>query len=134
MTAIDGSDFGFRAAEYAIALAEKLHSTIVFVYVVGASSAERNYNISADMVVPFEIMGDEALAKCVEYAKRRSVRFETLLVPGDPGDEILKNAEKMNCDCIVLGKRGLGKTESMLMGSVAEKVSKLADIPVIIVK
>jgi nucleotide-binding universal stress UspA family protein len=134
LAAVDGSEDGYRAAEYAIELAAKLQSTILFLYVAGASSAEPSYSITADMAGSFERMGNEALSKCSEDAKKKGVTFETLLVPGDPVDEILKAAKKTNCDSIVVGKRGLSKMEKLLMGSVSDRVSKLSDIPVTVVK
>ena len=134
MVAVDGSEDGYKAADYAIELASKLRSVILFFFVAGASSAEHNYSVTADMVGAFEQMGTETLSKCAESAKKKGVAFETLLVSGDPVDEILKNAEKMNCDSIVMGKRGQSKMEKLLMGSVSDKVSKLSDIPVTIIK
>ena len=134
MVAVDGSEDGYKAADYAIELASKLQSVILFLYVAGASSAEHNYSITVDMVGAFEQIGTETLSKCAESAKKKGVAFETLLVSGDPADEILKNAKKMNCDSIVMGKRGLSKMEKLLMGSVSDKVSKLSNIPVTVVK
>ncbi len=134
LVAVDGSEDGYRAVDYAIELATKLRSAILFLYVAGASSAEHNYSISADMVGAFEQIGTETLTKCSESAKKKGISFETLLVSGDPADEIVKNAKKYNCDSIVLGKRGQSKMEKLLMGSVSDRVSKLAEIPVTIVK
>ena len=134
MVAVDGSDVGFRAADFAIELAKKLESEVVFINVAGASSSEANYRITADMAGSFEELGSEALSKCEQNAKNRGVKSTTLLVPGTPSDEILANAKKMNCDCIVIGKTGLKKLGKLLMGSVSEKVTNQSDIPVVIVK
>jgi len=134
MVAVDGSDVGFRAADFAIELAKKLESEILFINVAGASSAERDYRITADMAGSFERLGSETLSRCEQDAKNRGVQATTLLVSGAPSEEILENAKKMNCDCIVIGKTGLGKLGKLIMGSVSEKVTNQSDIPVIIVK
>ena len=134
LVAVDGSEDGYKAADYAVELASRLHSVILFLYVAGASSAERSYGITADMAGAFQQMGTEVLSKCSESARKSGVAFETLLVPGDPADEILKNAKKMNCDSIVIGKRGLSKMEKLLMGSISDRVSKLSEVPVTVVK
>lgn len=134
MVAVDGSDVGFRAADFAIELAKKLESEVVFINVAGASSSERNYRITADMAGSFEELGSEALSKCELEAKKRGVKSTKLLVPGTPSDEILSNAKKVNCDCIVIGKTGLNKLGKLLMGSVSEKVASQSDIPVVIVR
>ena len=133
LVAVDGSEDGYKAADYAIALAARLQSVILFLYVAGASSAEHNYSISVDMVGAFEQLGTEALSKCSERARKKGVAFETLLVSGDPVDEILKNAMRTNCDSIVVGKRAQSEMEKLLMGSVSDKVSKLSNISVTVV-
>jgi nucleotide-binding universal stress UspA family protein len=134
MVAVDDSDGALRAADFAIALAAKLGSEVLFMNVVGASSSESAYQISADMVGSFEKMGLETLSKCEQDAKARGVQATTLLVFGTPSIEILLNAQKMKCDCIVMGKRGMSELEKRLMGSVSDAVTKQSEVPVILVK
>lgn len=134
LVAVDGSDGSLRAAEFAVGLASKLESELLFINVVGASTTQRDYRIPADMVGSFETMGSEMLSKCEQDAKDLGVRAMSLEVSGNPVEEILENAREAGCDCIVLGKSGLGKIEKLLMGSVSDRVTKLSDVPVIIVK
>ena len=134
LVAVDGSESGYRAADFAVRLAVRLESELLFFYVIGASSADPNYSIPANMVEGFEAMGKEIISKCEARAKVRNVKFKSTVVSGDPAQEILRTAEKENCDCIIIGKRGLGRLERLLMGSVSEKVSNLSNVPVILVK
>ncbi len=134
LVAVDGSESGYRAADFAIALASRLQSELLFLYVIGASSADPNYSIPANMVEGFEAMGKEAISRCESRSKDKNAKSKSSLVSGDPDQEILKNAEKENCDCIVMGKRGLGRLERLLMGSVSAKVSNLSNVPIILVK
>ncbi|MDG6923146.1 MAG: universal stress protein [Nitrososphaerota archaeon] len=134
MVAVDGSDSGYRAADFGIGLAAKLGSEVLILYVIGASSADPDYRIPADMVEAFEDMGKEVLAKCEARAKSSGTKFNEILVTGDPVSEILRQAEDKRANCIVMGKRGLGRLEKLLMGSVSTKVSNLSEIPVILVK
>ena len=131
---VDSSEIGYRAADFAIALAKKLEAEVLFVNVVGASTSEPNYSISADMVGSFQVMGREALSKCEEKARKHDLKFQARQLSGDPADEILRDAKETKSDCIVIGKKGLGRIEKILLGSVSEKVLKLSEIPVIIVK
>lgn len=131
---VDGSETGFRAADFAMALASKLGSKILFVNVVGVSTSEPNYGISADMVGSFEVLGSEALSKCADMAQRNGLQFETEELSGDPADEILRYAKRVNGDCIVIGRKGLGRMEKLLLGSVSEKVLKFSEVPVVLVK
>jgi nucleotide-binding universal stress UspA family protein len=134
LVAVDGSDDGFRALDFSISLCEGLQAKLVAIYVIGASTSDPNYSITADMVAAFEDIGRDVLSKCEAKAALNGVVFEPLLISGDPAEEILKNAKSNNCDCIVVGKRGMGRAERLLMGSVSEKVSKLSELPVILVK
>jgi nucleotide-binding universal stress UspA family protein len=134
MVCVDGSETGYRAADFALGLASKLQCKVYFVNVVGASTSERNYSITADMVGSFERLGIEALTKCKDKAEKHGLQFETVQLSGDPADEILRYAEKTKCDCIVMGRKGMGRLEKMLLGSVSEKVLNVSNAPVVIVK
>jgi nucleotide-binding universal stress UspA family protein len=56
------------------------------------------------------------------------------LTQGDPPVEILRAAQKINCDLIVMGTHGSTGLKRLLMGSVAEGVAREAHCPVVIVK
>jgi nucleotide-binding universal stress UspA family protein len=53
---------------------------------------------------------------------------------GHPPSIILRYAEEMNFDQIVLGPRGLGTVKGILLGSVASKIIQLSTIPVLLIK
>lgn len=130
---VDGSEIGYKAADFAIALAKKHDSKLFFVNVVGASTSERNYKITADMIGSFERLGTEALSRCRQKAEKLGVQFETIQLEGEPVDEILRSVKQTQSDCIVIGRSGLGRLEKLLLGSVSEKVVKLSSIPVVVV-
>jgi nucleotide-binding universal stress UspA family protein len=133
LVCVDGSETGFRAADFAMAIASGIRSELIFMNVVGASASEGEYNITADMVGSFEVLGMEALAKCEEKAWRNGLVCEKLQMSGDPSEEILKTATNLECDCIVVGRMHFDRAEKLLMGSVSDKVLKQSTVPVIIV-
>jgi nucleotide-binding universal stress UspA family protein len=53
---------------------------------------------------------------------------------GDPVKEILRQAEEDSANLIVMGSRGLGDLQGLLMGSVSHKVNHLAKQTCITVK
>jgi nucleotide-binding universal stress UspA family protein len=56
------------------------------------------------------------------------------VVVGRPVDELVAAAARPDVDLVVLGARGLGALERVLLGSVSEGVLRHADRPVLIVK
>lgn len=59
---------------------------------------------------------------------------ERVLEEGDPAAAILRKAQSVGCDLIVMGTHGRGEEFRRAMGSVAEEVSLNAPCPVITVR
>jgi nucleotide-binding universal stress UspA family protein len=55
------------------------------------------------------------------------------VVEGSPATSILKEAERIDADLIVLGDRGYSPLNELLIGSVAHKVMMTAKTPVLLV-
>ncbi|HEY4760612.1 MAG TPA: universal stress protein [Thermoguttaceae bacterium] len=53
---------------------------------------------------------------------------------GDPGHQIVDYAQEIHADLIVISSRGQTGLTRLLMGSVAEKVVRLAHCPVLVLK
>jgi nucleotide-binding universal stress UspA family protein len=68
------------------------------------------------------------------YPRNLEVEFEHLLRQGDPVDSILKIEHQRNVDMIVLGTHGRQGFERIFAGSVAEKIIRRADCPVLTVR
>jgi nucleotide-binding universal stress UspA family protein len=59
---------------------------------------------------------------------------ETRFAPGFEREEILRTAQEIGCDLIVMGTHGRTGLSGLLMGSVAETVLSRASCPVMVVK
>jgi nucleotide-binding universal stress UspA family protein len=64
----------------------------------------------------------------------RELRVETKLVEGNPAKEILKLANEIKPELIVMGTHGRTGLGRLLMGSVAEEVVRKSPYPVLTVK
>lgn len=62
------------------------------------------------------------------------VRLDYLLAEGDPANEIVRAAATQQCGLIVLATHGRTGLQRLLMGSVAEQVSRKATCPVLTIK
>lgn len=61
------------------------------------------------------------------------LKIDAEIIEGDPATSIIKTAEEEGYDVIVMGKRGMGILEELVMGSVTHKVVNQSKIPVIVV-
>lgn len=59
---------------------------------------------------------------------------EILVTMGHPVKEIIEQADKRNCDLIVMGTQGHGFLEDVLLGSVARRVIRRSKKPVLVIR
>jgi nucleotide-binding universal stress UspA family protein len=59
---------------------------------------------------------------------------EILVVRGNPVEQILTQADKRNCDLIVMGTHGQGTLADAMMGSTARRVLSRSQKPVLVVR
>ncbi|MGE0759900.1 MAG: universal stress protein [Pirellulaceae bacterium] len=74
----------------------------------------------------------EALRERLEASGHAGVRLEVLV--GDPGHEIADLAAREHAELIVLPSHGRTGLKRLLIGSVAERVVRLAHCPVLVLR
>ena len=124
--------------DYAIELARSTGATIHALYVVEASVAEAARTASTvgswKGREALREVGERATDEIVERASEANVKAIGAVLEGEPEAEIAKYASDFDMDLIVIGSQGRTKVERALLGSVTERVARLADRPVLIVK
>lgn len=121
LLAADESKRAEMAVKYAISIAIKNHAEIVLLHAVKKNGSE---------LVTGESLIDKEATRVRCYGINASTRIEF----GDPAEKILKVAEDIGADMIVLGLRGANGLKKMLIGSVSEKVLDEAKVPVFVVR
>jgi nucleotide-binding universal stress UspA family protein len=76
---------------------------------------------------------ERALREAASVFKGEARRVQTRVVAGYPAEEIVRAAAR-SCDLVVLGARGLGRFQRLVLGSVSERVLRHAACPVLVVK
>ena len=74
-----------------------------------------------------------ALAPASAVLDERGIRYEQVAKIGEPAHEIVNYAAEWKADLVAMGRHGHSHIESMLMGSVAQKVLATVTIPVLLV-
>lgn len=144
LVAVDGSDNAIRAARTAGRLAQSFGSrlTLLSVYRHISYTNRRYTQIRVgpfDTASPVELslraIAEESLADTAALLDDyRLERVEQLVRRGSAAATILKCARDLHVDTIILGCRGLGEIEGLLLGSVSHKVNALAHCTCITVR
>ncbi len=132
----DGSPGGRRAVAHAVELAAAHGSTVCGLYVINTVSYNGLPMESSwkGVTTLLNTDGTEALDVVEKLASDRNVPVETEITEGSPAKEIIRAADRQECDLIVMGTHGRGGLDRLLLGSVAEKVVRGAQIPVTTVR
>jgi nucleotide-binding universal stress UspA family protein len=138
LVASDGSESAERAVEFAARLAIGFSADLVIVTVspnVGDAGA-REFSHTEDATVGdvLESTARMRLARALGIAEKTGLgAITTETRDGDPAEVILGRGGALNSAAIVVGKRGQGRLQGLLLGSVSQKLVELADRPVIVV-
>jgi nucleotide-binding universal stress UspA family protein len=78
--------------------------------------------------------GGRLLANAVQSLKLDPNHVSAILRQGDPKDVVLKVADEIDADLIIMGSRGLKRLVSILENSVSQYVFQLTSRPMLLVK
>lgn len=134
LLAVDGSDNAFRAAQEAYKIASFHTETLVeLVYVADFEKAKKDM-LHAGSTEKLELARRQKTAKIEQLFKENNITYKLTILRGSPGPEIIKHANSVNVDLVILGSRGLNSLQEMVLGSVSHKVMKHVQCPALIVK
>jgi nucleotide-binding universal stress UspA family protein len=93
--------------------------------------------LTGERVADFSVAGREWAAKLEEWVMRGTAagyKITTLLRVGSPAREIVDAAQEHGVDLVLMATHGRGEVHRLLVGSVADKVIRMAPCPVLTVK
>lgn len=149
--ATDLSETARYAYGYAVSLADRYEAKITVIHVVEELSP-----FAQSMVE--DIIGTEKLkklrkekeSKIIDSIKQRLENFcqqaiqevpdcplvveKTIVETGQPVEHIVRQAEKMDADLIVVGSHGQGMLADVTMGSTSRRVLRRCSRPVLVVR
>jgi nucleotide-binding universal stress UspA family protein len=133
----DGSEQAIRAAHVGASVARKSGAKLLLVTVVRPPEGW------------WGVVGSpppaDALAKALSDAQRQALDttvasldvdgldWETIEEIGDPAASLAAVAERRDADILVVGRRGAGLMERLVIGSVADRVTRESPCPVLVV-
>ena len=134
----DFSDFAQQSLSYAKKIAAAYNARLQLLHVVEQSIHPSFY--ASGMVSIFDLIPDietksrEAMEKLNQKTEGPEVETDFFVIEGHAEKDIIKFAKSFNSDIIVIATHGLTTVKHLLLGSVAEKVVRMAQCPVFTVK
>ena len=123
----DGSETAAKAVSEAIELAERFGASLLVLSAFdgrsGGSSGEWQSNAAEH--------AERILADVEESAAERGIECRSAMEEGDPGDVLVRLAERHGADLLVVGNKGM---ERRVLGSVPNTVTHKASCSVLVVK
>ncbi|WP_254274516.1 universal stress protein [Haloarcula marina] len=136
LVAFDGSPLSERALAYAIETFPD--ASITSIYVINPIDSVIDVEAGG---LPVAASWDEKAkeeatrihTKGTDLAAERNTELDTVTEVGKPARAILEYADDHDIDQIVMGSHGRSGIDRTLLGSVAETVTRRAEIPVTVV-
>jgi nucleotide-binding universal stress UspA family protein len=136
--ATDFSESSKPASDYALTLAKLTGGKVHVLHVIDEFSDRRKSMIQPEAMILLEREVEiQALKEMEEFCKKRfngEIPFTTDVVMGIPFQEIIKKANELPADLIVVGTHGRTGMEHVIVGSTAERLVRRSKIPVLTVR
>ena len=139
LVATDFSPAAERAAGYACDLAKLLDARVVVLHawhmdIPAAYALDGSFAYPPKVVEEVEAAAKDAVEVLAnELSAQRGLRIDGIAVSAPAEAAILDQAERVGADLIVLGTHGRTGLSRVLLGSVAERVVRLSEVPVLTV-
>ena len=137
---LDFSDTSARALEHAKILAERFDAALELLHVVpnpfmaNAASLYVGMPLPQDFLNQLEQEARERLEATLTLTERERFQARSVVRIGDPLFEIVDHARSEHVDLIVMGTHGRTGVSHLFLGSVAERVVRTAECPVLTVR
>ena len=128
-----------RATDHAIELAAHHGATLHVLFVVDsdvydAYSGDEYVDEREGPEHGLEELGEDAVSAVAERARAAGVDVETRVRHGRPPEAIVEFGREIGADLVVMGTRRRPEEYRSLLGSVTDRVLRLAEMPVTVVK
>ena len=134
LIATDGSEYTKEAVSQGLHLAKVLGADVTALYVIDQTSFV-SFPIDSSIVSVYSLLeneGKRAVEEVKKDGEQLGVKVTTIVAEGSPTRKIVEMATNM--DLVVIGTLGRSALSKLFMGSVAERVTRYAPCPVLVVR
>jgi nucleotide-binding universal stress UspA family protein len=129
---LDFSESSQQALEYAIKLAHQLQARLTLLHVVYLPPMVE-VDLSTQLL-EIDTAARRSIETCCQRVQQAGLAGQTVVVQGVPWQEIVQHAKDLQADLIIMGTHGRTGLQHMLLGSIAEKVVRLAPCSVLVTR
>jgi nucleotide-binding universal stress UspA family protein len=126
------------AFQYALSLAQEFQSELHLAHIIEPPVYRDQFEAAAEVGEKLrQDLREQLNHKLVDMVSEEALIWctpKTILMAGSPQEELIKYALLNDIDLIVLGVRGHGLAETLLMGSTTDRVVRKASCPVLSVR
>lgn len=138
LVAVDGSECSRRAAHFARDLATQTGAHLTLLVVIRPPTAVAlppfdAFSMTRPHPDPEHLAAARALIDEVEAALPEGSASSEVVLGNDTAAAIVEEARKAKADLVVVGARGIGAAERLVVGSISEAVVRTAGRPVTVV-
>jgi glycine betaine transporter len=135
MVPVDFTEYSNRAVDYAVRIAHPFKAKIRLLHVIEQFTYSVTDTIQVvDHYAALKAIADPLMESLKGKLRRKGLAVDTLVVRGTPYLKILEQARKDRSDLIIMGTHGRTGVQHLVLGSVAERVVRLAPCPVMTVR
>lgn len=134
---VDGSAESHRAAEHAAAIARHWNARLLLVTVV--RTPEGWWGIGGAPPSPEALSAaltagqQQILSEVESHLDLEGIEYQTLEELGDPVSRLVSVCETSDADLLVIGRRGAGLAERVILGSVADRLCHHSPCPTMVI-
>jgi nucleotide-binding universal stress UspA family protein len=138
MVATDGSDLVKRAVKLAVEIARLSKAKIYAVHVITLEGNSIFHSSNEEQKKALKEQLKTESIKATDYVENvgraSNIGVESIILEGNPANEILNFAEQNDIDLIVMGTHGKTTIQRFLIGSVSENVVRHSKRAVLVVR
>ncbi|GAB6887475.1 universal stress protein [Desulfothermus okinawensis JCM 13304] len=138
LCAVDFAEYSKELVSYAVTLQQAFDADLDIIYVAPTLSQYVGFQISPSSIENFvgEIIqgAEETMEKFIKENFADNPKVSGKVITGYAAEEIINYSKENNIDLIVMGTHGRKGIDRILFGSVAEKVVKSSNIPVLTIR
>ena len=137
---VDGTENALRALSYAVGVCRLAGGELIVMTSVktdmktNVETAPLDQELRTQANSDVVKIGNKVLGGAKTVLDGSCIPVQYILEFGSPAAAALRAVDKLGCDTIIVGSRGLGTLKGILNDSVSKKLVQEAQVPVIVIK